>query len=69
LFTTSDVPAAPDAPVALVAVAESSLHPLSAALPTAKIANKAIPGDPNPRLALVIKTPELCDPDRPGLFR
>src|SRR6185312_9292870 len=62
-----DDPAAPAALVACAAVAASSLplHPLKAALASMIVPSKAIRSDPNPRLALVIKTPELCDPE-PG---
>src|SRR5690348_471136 len=70
------VPAAPDvlvaaaAPVALAAVAASPLplHPLNTTLATTIVPIKAIRADPNPRLAPVIKTPELCDPVSP-VFR
>ena len=57
-------PVAPAALVAWVAVAESllPLHPVSAAPADTIVASKAIRSHPNPRLALVIKTPELCDP-------
>ena len=57
--------------VALAAVAASPLplHPLNAAaiatVPTTANRSERTRAAPNPRLAFVIKTPELCDPDNP----